>query len=157
MQDKLCFPEFDFKLKKQNDTVFIFDIIRKKWIVCTKEEWVRQNLIQYLITYCQVPQNLIVIEKPIKIANKIYRFDLLIYNKITNNNILKPLIIAECKAPNINLSQEVYDQVLHYNYLIEAPYFIITNGISLIMGKQTKENNVEFLTSMPKYNEIIEL
>ncbi|MDD2636612.1 MAG: type I restriction enzyme HsdR N-terminal domain-containing protein [Bacteroidales bacterium] len=147
---RLAFPEYKFRLKKTNERVFIFDDIRKKWIVCTPEEWVRQNLIMFLIKDLKFPINYIAVEKGLKIAGREFRFDALVYDRG-----FKPLVVVECKAPEIGLDQSVFDQVLHYNYEINAPFFLITNGFGFIMGKTSAEKGVTFLEKPPMFDELV--
>jgi len=147
---QLCFPEYKFELKKDGSNILIFDELRTKWIACTPEEWVRQNLIKYLIYELNFPKNLIAIEKSLIIANRKFRFDILIYDKNYH-----PLLLVECKAPTIDLTQKTFDQIWNYNYQIEAPFFIVTNGIGFIMGKCSKKSGVEFFRETVKYDEIL--
>ncbi|MDR2835452.1 MAG: type I restriction enzyme HsdR N-terminal domain-containing protein [Bacteroidales bacterium] len=147
---QLCFPEYDFRLKKADEKIYIFDEIRTKWIVCTPEEWVRQNLIKFLISELKIPQTLIALEKQIILANRHLRFDAIVYDR----NI-KPLILIECKAPQVNIAQKVFDQIWNYNYEISAPYFIVTNGITFVMGKCDKEKGVKFFEQTKTFEEIM--
>ena len=149
---QLCFPQYDFRLKKENAAIKIFDEIRKLWIVCTPEEWVRQNLIKFLINELNFPMNFIAVEKSIEIANRTLRFDVLIYSPD-----YKPLMLIETKAPTVAVSQKTFDQILNYNYEIAAPYFLITNGIAFIMGKCNKEIGVEFFQETCNYEELLKI
>lgn len=146
----LCFPNFDFRLKKEGSKIQIFDELRKKWLVCTPEEWVRQNLIKFLIEVYSYPQNLISIEKGLKVAERSYRFDALVFDRE-----YKPLLIIECKAPEVKLTQDVFDQIWNYNYEIGAPFFLITNGIGFIMGKFSKENGAEFFEEPASFEDLL--
>jgi hypothetical protein len=147
---QLAFPDYEFRLKKSGDKPYIFDELRKKWFVCTPEEWVRQNLIKYLIIDCNYPTGLIAIEKGLKIAGRDFRFDILVYDRE-----FRPLVVVECKAPEIGLDQKVFDQVLHYNYQISAKYFILTNGLNFIMGKVSDDRGVVFLEKPPLFDELV--
>lgn len=149
---KLCFPDFDFKIKEENNNLYIFDDIRKKWILYTSEEWVRQNLIKFLTLHYKYPVSLIAIEKSLSLANRNLRFDALIYDKNIN-----PLMIIECKAPEIKLSQNVFDQIWNYNYKINAPFFIVTNGVSFVMGSCFKGKDPEFFYEVKTYNELLSI
>jgi hypothetical protein len=146
---KLCFPDYEFRLQKENGKISIYDELRNKWIICTPEEWVRQNLIKFLIRDFNYPQNLIALEKGLVLAGREYRFDALVYDKSFN-----PMVIIECKAPSIKLTQKVFDQIWHYNYEISAPYFLITNGIDLFMGKISPTNEVEMFNNLALYSEL---
>ncbi len=116
------FPHHPFKSKTEKGKEKIFDVIRKKWIVLTPEEWVRQNIIQYLITILQYPASLIAVEKKIMVGTLPQRADLIIYKAGT------PWMIIECKQMNVELSATVLDQALRYNLVMPADYIIITNG-----------------------------
>lgn len=144
----LCFPRFDFRFKEEKDSINIFDEIRKKWVVCTPEEWVRQNLIKFLIENLSFPKSLIAVEKSILIAGKNLRFDLLVYDKE-----FKPLVLIECKAPTVNLNQSVFNQIWSYNYKVDAPYFIVSNGVAFVMGTY-KNGDVVFFQETKCFDEL---
>ncbi len=120
----LQFPKFEYKLKVENKQSFIFDEVRKKWLILTPEEWVRQHLIHYLIEFKAFPRGLIQIEKQIDLNGTKKRFDVLVYNQL-----LEAVLLVECKAPQIPLSQSTLDQVLRYNLQVKAKYILITNGL----------------------------
>lgn len=149
--NNLGFKTYEFKIKTENEKKLIFDEFRKKWIVCTPEEWVRQNLIKLLIIEYNFPINLVSVERSLAVAGRQYRFDALIYNRE-----FKPLMIVECKAPSVILKQEVFDQIWNYNYKIEAPYFFITNGITIVMGKCDKAEGVKFFDKIKSFDELLE-
>ncbi len=149
---KLAFPEYDFRIQKRDNKISIFDDLRKKWLVCTSEEWVRQNLMKFLVETYKYPKGLISIEKGLKVAGRDYRFDALVYSRD-----FKPLLIIECKAPEIRLGQDVFDQIWNYNYKINAPFFLVTNGLGFIMGKVSKENGVEYFEKPARFTELEEM
>lgn len=117
------YPEPDFRIKKEGGKEFIFDTFRKKWLVLTPEEWVRQNFLQYLVQVIDYPLSLIAVEKEFRFGEMNRRFDILVYNKDH-----QPWLMVECKAPGILLDQSVLEQVLRYNISIPVPYLVITNG-----------------------------
>jgi hypothetical protein len=121
----LKYPPFDVRLKKQGQQTFIFDIIRKKWLVLTPEEWVRQHLLHYLVKVKNFASSTISVEKEIVLNDLRRRYDVVVYNRE-----LKPYLIVECKAPYIELNQQVVDQALRYNLTIKAELLMITNGVS---------------------------
>ena len=121
---KLSFPNYEFRLKKIDEKRFIFDEIRKKYIELTAEEWVRQNCIKYLVNEKKYKSQLIAVEKKIILNNLTKRFDVIAYD---NNG--DPNLLVECKAPNIAIKQETFDQILSYNRVINSKYLMITNGI----------------------------
>jgi hypothetical protein len=133
------------KVRKKSEKVEIWDIIRKKWIVLQPEEWVRQNLVHMLLCKYSVSKNRIAIEKSFTINNKSKRFDLVLFNKFS-----EPHILIECKAANIPISQDVFDQVGTYNLHIKAPYLIVSNGILTYCCKQNHAaKDFTFLDDIP--------
>ncbi|MDD3739769.1 MAG: type I restriction enzyme HsdR N-terminal domain-containing protein [Bacteroidales bacterium] len=146
----LGFKTYEFKLKSEAEKNLIYDEFRKTWIVCTPEEWVRQNLLKFLVSEFGFPVNLVSVEKSLSVAGRKYRFDALIYNKE-----FKPLMIIECKAPSVSLKQEVFDQIWNYNYKIGAPYFFITNGLTIVMGECVKNGGVKFFEKIKSFNDLI--
>jgi hypothetical protein len=117
------FPEPAFRLRKQNEVEFIFDMIRKQWLVLNEEEWVRQNFIQYLIQTLHYPSAFIAIEKEIMLGELKKRFDILVYD-----GDHKPWMMIECKAKGISLRDSVLQQLLRYNISVPVSFLIITNG-----------------------------
>jgi hypothetical protein len=117
------FPDKKPQLKKEKGRELIFCIIRKRWVLLTPEEWVRQNFLLYLTEILHYPQAVIAVEKKIKIAEVERRFDIVVYDKNAH-----PFIIVECKEMTVQLSQEVLMQVLRYNVSVNARFLIITNG-----------------------------
>lgn len=143
----LSFPNYEFRLKEINQKRFIFDEIRKKYIELTPEEWVRQNCVKFLINDRKFKRNLISIEKRIKLNNTIKRFDILVHDNYGNCNLL-----VECKAPNVKINQDSFDQILRYNQVINAKFLMITNGIINYYCKINKlQNKIEFLKNIPVY------
>lgn len=145
----LNFPEFNFRFKQDKTQLYIFDIFRKKWLKISPEEWVRQNLLMYLTEKLNYPQNLIAIEKKLEIAGRKLRFDALVHNKS-----FEPLVIIECKAPEIKITQESFDQILTYNYMIKAPYLLVTNGLFHVFCKIDNTGGFGFMDKIPSFIEI---
>ena len=151
MQD-LNFPEYQFRYKKEGENLLIFDSIRKKHVVLTPEEWVRQNMVQFLIHEKNVPTSLIHIEMSLKYNTLKKRGDIVIFN-----NLGKPLLIVECKSPNIAITQSVFDQIARYNFTLKVNFLIVTNGIDHFCCKiDFENNNYSFLTEVPNYQDLIE-
>lgn len=145
---KLNLPKYNFKLKNSENKVLIFDNLRKKYLVLTPEEWVRQHLVQYLIDEKRYPASLIALEKQLVINNRKKRTDILIFNK--NGT---PEIIVECKAPSIKITQDTFDQIARYNLKLNAHYLIVTNGLQHFYCKMDFENETYiFLKDIPSYN-----
>jgi hypothetical protein len=122
--NKLNLPAYDPSLKKEQGKVYIFDNIRKKYVVLTPEEWVRQHFINYLIQELKYPKSLFRIEGSISYNKLQKRSDILIYNRQG-----KPWMLIECKSPTIKLSQKAFNQVAVYNMTIGAEYVAVTNGM----------------------------
>lgn len=132
------YPAPDFNVKNKEGKECIFDSIRKKWLVLTPEEWVRQNFIQYLIKEKKYPMSLIAIEKEITLGELKKRFDILIYDK---NH--KPWMMVECKAMEIKLDQKVLEQVLRYNISVPVKYLLLTNGNSCFAWKKKNDDLID--------------
>jgi hypothetical protein len=143
---KINYPEYQPKIKKEKDKEFIFDAVRKRWIMLTPEEWVRQNFLQYLIKVKKYPAALIAIEKEIKLGDLKKRFDIVVYDSNS-----KPWMIIECKEMTVDLSKQVLDQVLRYNITMQVPYLVITNG-SYCMAFQCINNQLKDLVELPEKN-----
>ncbi len=146
---ELNLPKYKFRFEKRDNHIFIFDTIRKKFILCTPEEWVRQHLIQYFIKEKSVPAGLISVEKAIHINGLSRRYDALIADKQGN-----PIVLIECKAPEVKISQEVFQQIAEYNLHFHVPYLFVSNGLSHYICRIGEENKISFLKVMPNYSEL---
>ena len=140
---KINYPKYQPKIKNENDKEFIFDEVRKRWVILTPEEWVRQNFLQYLIYIKKYAATLIAIEKEIKLSDVKKRFDIVVYDAAA-----KPWMIIECKEMNVALNKQVLDQVLRYNIAMQVPYLVITNG-SHCMAFQCIKNDLKELMELP--------
>jgi hypothetical protein len=138
------YPEPKFRTKKENGKHYIFDAIRKTWLLLTEEEWVRQNFVGYLIEELRYPSAMIALEKEIALNDLKKRFDVLVYNSDH-----KPWMLVECKEPAIDLTEDVLQQVLRYNISVPVEYVVITNGMNTMGWK--KENQLKPLTEMPSW------
>ncbi len=142
---KIEYPTFQPKIKEDAGKEFIFDEIRKRWVLLSAEEWVRQNFLQYLIRVKKYPASLIAVEKKIKLGDLIKRFDIVVYDTGT-----KPWMIVECKEMNVPLNKAVLDQVLRYNITLNAPFLAITNG-SYCMAFELKANTMFTIKTLPEF------
>ncbi len=122
---KIIYPNIKPRIRVNESKEEIFCVIRKKWLVITPEEWVRQNFLLYLIEELAYPASLISVEKGLMIGELARRYDIVVYSK----NI-QPLMVVECKEMNVALNEATILQVLRYNSLLQANYLIVTNGIS---------------------------
>jgi len=143
----LNFPKYEFRYKEMDNQQYIFDIIRKKFVVVTPEEIVRQHLVHFLIEDRQFPKALINLEKVIRFNKMIRRFDLMVYDAE-----VQPLLIAECKAPNIPITQETFEQVATYNLVLQAPYVFVTNGLQhFCCNIDLKKRQFKYIADIPEY------
>jgi len=144
---KLNLPFYNFKLKSSEKHTLIFDDLRKKYLVLTPEEWVRQHFVRFLVDEKKYPTTLIAIEKQLKINNLTKRTDIVVFNKEGN-----PDILVECKAPNIKITQTTFDQIARYNLQLKANYLIVTNGLQHYFCKMDVVNETYiFLEDIPNY------
>lgn len=147
----LNLPEFDVKMKHMKGSTFIWDFIRKKYLVLTPEEWVRQHFVNYIIQYKQYPLNLISNEIEIKLHNQKRRCDTVVYD-----HKLQPICIIEYKAPNIKITQDVFDQIVRYNMVLKVKYLIVSNGIShYCCFVDYTTNKMSFMQEVPLYENLI--
>ena len=144
---KLNLPQVKFRIKSKENKQFIFDIIRKKFMVLTPEEWVRQHVIHFLINVKEIPKSIIAVEKQLTINTLIKRFDILVFN--TKGF---PQIIIECKSPSVKITQKTFDQIARYNLKLNAEYLMVTNGLQHYFCKLDHENKqYKFLEDLPNY------
>ena len=121
---RLNFPVYDFRFKNSENKIYIFDAIRKKFVVLQPEEWVRQNVVQFLIQNKNYPQSLINVEKQITVNNIKKRYDIVVFDSLGNITLL-----VECKAPQIPITQSTFDQIAKYNRQLNAQFLMVTNGL----------------------------
>jgi len=144
---KLNFPTYSFRFKNSKNKLLIFDIIRKKFIVATPEEWVRQHIIHFLISEKKYPIALINVEKQLILNKTKKRYDVVVYRSDGSVHI-----IVECKAPKIKINQEVFDQIARYNLVTQASFLMISNGINHYYCKVDIEKEAYvFLRELPSY------
>jgi len=144
----LNLPKYSFRIKNKENKLYIFDMIRKKNIILTPEEWVRQNFIQFLIKEKKYPKSLIAVEKQLRVNNVVKRTDILIFDKTG-----VPYIIVECKSSNIPITQDTFDQIARYNLKLNATYLIVTNGLQHFYCKMDhQKKKYVFLKEIPDYS-----
>ncbi len=139
---RIEFPNKGMKMRKEND---VFDEIRKKWVELTEEEWVRQNILQYLESK-GYPSKLIAVEKEIRLGELKKRCDIVVYDRNTN-----PWMIIECKKMKTQLNATVLDQALRYHLSIPCPYIFITNGRHCY-GFQKLNGELVEINDFPSYS-----
>jgi hypothetical protein len=145
---KLNFPTYSFRFKNSENKVSIFDEIRKKFILLTPEEWVRQHVVQFLLQDKKYPKSYINVEKLIKINDLSKRYDGVVFQP--NGEIF---LLIECKAPEVPISQQTFDQIARYNLVLKAKYLMVTNGLNHYFCQMDFENEkYVFLKELPEYS-----
>jgi len=147
--EALIYPTYPFKLQQVQGKDQIFDPFRKAWVILTPEEWVRQNILQYLVQTCNYPNSLIAVEKTIQLGELDKRFDIVVYK----NDI--PWMIIECKEARVEIGEKTLQQILQYQQVLNAQYLIITNGHQTL-GAKIDSGKLQPLQNFPEYiyNEI---
>lgn len=145
--DKLIFPPFEYRFRENDGKKTIFDVIRRKFLVLTPEEWVRQHLIHYLINTLKYPKSLISVEDGMKVNRMNKRSDVIVYNQ--KGEIF---LLVECKSIYIKLTQKSMDQVSMYNQKYKAKFIAITNGLEVYTCKMDYANKkAQFLSKFPDF------
>ena len=148
---ELNLPKYGIKIANENGHQTIVDVLRRKYVALTPEEWVRQHFVHYLIEHKGYPQSLMANEIQLAIGNKKLRCDSVLYDRS-----LKPRMIIEYKAPTVNITQKVFDQITIYNMLLHVDYLVVSNGIKHYCCRMDYENQKYlFLDDIPNYQEII--
>jgi|TARA_B110000444_G_C18744179_1_gene549447 hypothetical protein len=144
---QLNFKQYSFRFKNRENKPLIFDVVRKKFMVLTPEEWVRQNTIQYLVKELNIPLSLINVEKQIKLHGTIKRYDIVTFNPDGSIHL-----IVECKADSIKISQDTFDQIARYNLVLKSTFLMVTNGLDHYYCKMDLQNKrYSFLETLPVY------
>jgi type I site-specific restriction endonuclease len=147
---KLNLPEYSVKTRMLEGQQQIFDEIRRKYVALIPEEWVRQHFINYLVNDRKFPKGLIAVEHPITINSVNHRADIVAFASDG-----KPLVVVECKAPDVAINQNVIQQISRYNILLKAPILILTNGlVHFCVRIDFEKSSSEPLNSIPFYQDI---
>jgi hypothetical protein len=147
---KLNFPSYTFRLKNSENKVSIFDDIRKKFIVLTPEEWVRQHTIQFLLQEKKYPKSYLNVEKLIKINDVNKRYDIVVFQP--NGEIF---LLIECKAPEVTITQNTFDQIARYNLKLNAKFLMVTNGLNHYFCQMDfEEEQYVFLKELPDFKNL---
>ena len=148
----LNLPSYQFTLREDNKKTKIFDAIRKKFLVLTPEEWVRQHIVKFLIEERNFPKGLIALEKGLKVNDLQKRADVLVYAKSG-----KPILMVECKAADVAIDQKVFDQIGRYNIAFNLPYLLVTNGLLHYCARvDFQKKEFSLLNEIPNYEDLIE-
>jgi len=143
----LSFPNYEFRIKNKHNKKYIFDQIRKKFVLLTSEEWVRQNCIMFLINDKKIPKGLVNVEKKIKINSLTKRYDIIVYK--SNGSVF---LLVECKSPDIIINQKTFNQIAIYNYEVVSDFLMVTNGIQNYYCSIDYSNQCyKFVKDFPKY------
>ncbi len=142
----LDFSNIQLKLAQKEGKTCVFDPVRKKWIILTPEEHVRQYLIGYLTTVMQYPMPMIAVEKTIKTGNLSKRFDIVVYDR---NH--KPWMLVECKEPNIPVSEKTLYQLLNYQSVLQCNYWLLSNGHETFCADACNTEQIKWLYDLPVY------
>ena len=145
---KLNFPPYQFRFKNSENKYAIFDEIRKKFIILTPEEWVRLHVVHHLIYDKNYPKSWINVEKLIKLNDLTKRYDVVVFNP--DGSIF---LLVECKAPEVTITQQTFDQIARYNLALKAKYLMVTNGLEHYFCQMDYENEkYQFLRDLPPLN-----
>jgi hypothetical protein len=147
---QLNLPFYSFKIKEIDGLLCILDTFRRKYVALTPEEWVRQHLLHHLHNQYAYPKHSIAVEKQLKIGTLIKRFDALVYNQYT-----QPAVLIECKAPDVPITQQTFDQAARYNTVLNAPYLLVSNGLQHFFCRVDRTNQqYVFLENTLHYSEL---
>lgn len=139
------YPEPSFRLKQLDEKDYLFDPIRKRWLLLTPEEWVRQNFVQYLVQVKKYPATLIALEKMVMLGELKKRFDILVYDRQH-----QPWMMIECKSPSVLLDDSVLHQLLRYHIAVPTGLLVITNG-PYTYGWEKRIGQLHPLEALPEW------
>lgn len=143
---RIAFPEHQFRFRQQDAVRYIFDFIRKKYVVLTPEEWVRQHILVYFCEVMHYPAGLISVEKEIRVNQLKKRYDIVVYDRDH-----KPWMLVECKEQAVSLKEDTLQQLLRYHNYLQCPYWMLSNGSEHFCGK-LEGGKVNWLEGLPAYN-----
>jgi hypothetical protein len=150
MLQPLQLPPYPFKIIEHNGQLTLFDSIRKKHIIITPEEWVRQHFVQYLINQKGYPKTLIKLEGGLKLHGNAKRTDIVVFNPSGEK-----ILLIECKAPSVNIDQKVFDQVARYNMVHKVGVLVVSNGLKHYYCRIDFVNQkYQFIDDLPDYKNI---
>lgn len=148
--ESLNLPTYSFNIKFQEQRKYIFDTLRKKYVLLTPEEWVRQNFLKFLVEEKKYPASLISVEMEFKLNTLSKRCDAVIFNRDG-----RPLLIVECKATSVKIDQKAFEQIARYNMNLKVDFLIVTNGLQHFCCKIDFENQgFVFLNHIPEFKEL---
>ena len=146
----LNLPDYSFRIKEEKGKKYIFDTYRRKFLVLTPEEWVRQNFANYLVQDLNYPANLLSIEYSLSVNQLSKRSDIVAFNRKG-----QPVLIVECKAPSVKINQITFDQIATYNMQMNVPLLVVTNGLNhYCCWVDRKKKSYNFIQDIPNFNEL---
>jgi hypothetical protein len=144
---KLNFPDYTFRFKNSENKLAIFDGVRKKFVILTPEEWVRQHVVSFLLNDRMYPKSYLNVEKLLKINGLNKRYDVVVYKP--DGSVF---LLVECKAPTVPVTQITFDQIARYNMAAKAQYMMVTNGINhYFCSMDYEQEKYVFLKELPQY------
>ena len=150
MLQALNLPPYPFKITEHNGQYTLFDEIRKKHIIITPEEWVRQHFVQYLINQKGYPKTLIKLEGGLKLHGNAKRTDIVVFNSLGEK-----ILLIECKAPSVNIDQKVFDQVARYNMVHKVALLAVSNGLNHYYCRISfADHDYKFIEDLPDYRDL---
>lgn len=148
---ELNLPAFGIKVAKVDGRPAVFDKLRKRYVTLTPEEWVRQHFVNFLVVEKEYPEALIANEMQVNLNGQKKRCDSVVFDRMGD-----PLVIVEYKAPEINITQKVFDQIARYNIVLRVEYLIVSNGLNHYCCKVDYENQtIQYLEEIPTYEELV--
>lgn len=149
--DRFNLPSKKLKLRQHVDKVEVFDVLRKKWLILTPEEEVRQRFVHYMMDEKKYPAGLLAVEYSLKVNSLKRRADVVAFNRFGH-----PLLLVECKAPSVKIDQKVFDQIARYNLSMKVDFLIVTNGLEHFCCQLDFQNHkYHFLKDIPTYEDIV--
>ena len=145
---EVIFKKYNFRKKTKHGKEFIFDLVRKKFVALTPEEWVRQHILHFLVFDKGYPKSLIAVERGIDLNGLQKRFDIVVFDKIG-----KPKLMIECKASEEQLDEKVFAQIARYNLSLQVDYLWVTNGQQNFCCKL--KDGIQLLSEIPAYENLL--
>jgi hypothetical protein len=142
----LDFSKIELKLRRAEGKTMVFDPVRKKWLVLTPEEHVRQHILQLFIEQMKYPAGLLSVEKTISVGGMSKRFDIVVYDREH-----QPWMLVECKAPDVPVTEKTLHQLLNYQSVIQGRYWLLTNGHNTFCADAGIPSEISWLTTLPQF------
>jgi predicted type IV restriction endonuclease len=146
VRPRLNFPAYDFRFSRDGGGVSIWDALRRAWLRLTPEEWVRQHLVRYLVEECGAPPPLVVQEFVVPLGGAPQRADVVVHGPDG-----RPVLLAECKAPAVDVDMAVLAQAVRYNSVVGARYIVATNGLRHLVRELMPDGSYQPLDEFPKF------